>query len=98
MTAIRLLGETKDTVTLSRTDWTTLLDELEDAADLAAVRSRKAHEAAAGVDQARRDYLTGEEAGRLLDWERPVKVWREKRGLFGPKDQKFPLLPLIFLL
>lgn len=81
MTPIRLLDETEDTVTLSRRDWSALLEELEDAADLAAVRSRKAHEEAVGVDLARRDYLTGEEAGRLLDGESPVKLWREKRGL-----------------
>jgi mRNA interferase RelE/StbE len=34
-----------------------------------------------GKDAARRDYLTGDEVRRLLDWESPVKVWREKRGL-----------------
>lgn len=46
-----------------------------------AVRARKAREAAVGVEVARRDYLTGEEAMRLLDGESPVKIWREKRGL-----------------
>ncbi len=81
MTAIRLLGETENTVTLSRADWNTLLEEADNAADLAAVRSRNAHEAAVGVDQARRDYLTGEEAARLLDGESPVRIWREKRDM-----------------
>lgn len=81
MTEIRPLAETAETVTLSRSDWTRLLAEREDAQDIEAVRARHAHEAALGVDAARRDYLTAEEAARLLDGESPVKVWREKRGL-----------------
>ena len=81
MTEIRVLAETEDTVTLSRTVWTALLAELEDVEDLAAIRSRQAYEAAVGVDAARRDYLTGEEAARLLDGESPVRVWRRKRDL-----------------
>ena len=81
MTEIRLLAETAETVTLSRSDWTKLLAEREDAQDIEAVRARNAHEAALSVDAARRDYLTGEEAARLLDGESPVKIWREKRGL-----------------
>ena len=81
MTEIRPLAETAETVTLSRSDWTRLLAEREDAQDIGAVRARNAHEAALGVDAARRGYLSGEEAARLLDGESPVRVWREKRGL-----------------
>ncbi len=81
MTEIRPLAETAETVTLSRSDWTRLLAEREDAQDIEALRARHAHEAVLGVDAARRDYLTAEEAARLLDGESPVKVWREKRGL-----------------
>jgi ribosome-binding protein aMBF1 (putative translation factor) len=75
------IKESKDTITLSRSDWDALIESLEDADDLAAVNARRAHEAAVGKDAARRDYLTGDEIGRLLDWESPVRIWREKRGL-----------------
>ena len=47
----------------------------------ATVADRFAHEEKAGKEVARRDYLTGDELGRILDDEIPVKVWREKRGL-----------------
>lgn len=75
------LRESRDTVTLRRADWEALVDLLEDAEDVAAVAARRAQEAVAGRDVARRDYLTGDEVRRLLDWESPLKLWREKRGL-----------------
>jgi|SRR5579871_3427109 len=81
MNAIKILGQTKDTVTISREDWTALLNELEDVEDRAAVRKRRSEEAAVGKQIARRDYLTGQEAMRLLQGESPVRVWREKRGM-----------------
>ncbi len=80
MNAVKILRETQDTVTVSRGDWTQLLRELEDAQDRAAVVERRRHEAATGKEAARRNYLSGREARRLLDGESPVKVWREKRG------------------
>ena len=81
MSGVKILTETRDTVTVSRGDWTRLLSELEDALDRAAVVERRREEAAKGVQAARRNYLTAREARRLLDGESPVKVWREKRGL-----------------
>ena len=75
------IRETTETITLSRSDWDTLVESLEDAEDLAAVNARRTHEAAIGREAARRDYLTGNEMQRLLDWESPVRIWREKRGL-----------------
>jgi len=80
MNGVKILSETRDSVTVSRGDWTHLLSELEDALDRAAVVERRRHEAAKGVLAARRNYLTAREARRLLDGESPVKVWREKRG------------------
>lgn len=74
------IRESRQTVTLNRSDWDTLIERLEDAEDAAAVVARKAQEATGGVDATRRDYLTGDELRRLLDWESPVRVWREKRG------------------
>jgi DNA-binding XRE family transcriptional regulator len=80
MNGVKVLSETRDTVTVSRGDWTQLLSELEEAQDRAAVAERRRHEAAKGVQAARRNYLTAREARRLLEGESPVKVWREKRG------------------
>jgi transcriptional regulator with XRE-family HTH domain len=81
MNAIKILAETKDTVTVSREDLKRLMAALEDAEDRAAVAERHAHERTIGKDLARQSYLTGDEARRLLDGENPVRVWREKRGL-----------------
>ena len=80
MNAVKILSETPDTVTVRRGDWTRLLSELEEAQDRAAVVERRRHEAVAGKEAARRNYLTARDARRLLDGESPVKVWREKRG------------------
>jgi len=81
MSVIKILAETADTVTVSRRDWASLLAELEDAEDRAAIRSRRAQESVLGKAAARQNYLTIEEARRLLEGERPLRVWREKRGL-----------------
>lgn len=81
MSAIRILAETKDTVTISRQDWANLLAELEDIEDRAAVQARRAREATSGRTAERQDYLTGQEALRLLRGERAVRIWREKRGI-----------------
>lgn len=81
MNAIKILAETEDAVTVSKTDWLALLSELEDAQDRAAVSERRTHEKAAGKKSARRNYLSGEEARRLLNGESAIKVWREKRGI-----------------
>lgn len=75
------IKESKDTITISRSDWDALIDSLEDAEDLAAVNARRARDEAVGKGVARRDYMTGDEVRRLLDWESPLKIWREKRGL-----------------
>jgi DNA-binding XRE family transcriptional regulator len=80
MNGVRILSETRDAVTISRDDWTHLLSELEDALDRGAVAERRRREAGKGRQAARRNYLTGREARRLLAGESPVKVWREKRG------------------
>jgi DNA-binding XRE family transcriptional regulator len=82
MNAIKLLAETEDTVTISRADLETLVQAAEDAEDIAAVRMRRRHEESlGGYEMARANYLTGEEAKRILAGESPVRIWREKRGL-----------------
>ncbi|HVH79863.1 MAG TPA: helix-turn-helix transcriptional regulator, partial [Stellaceae bacterium] len=81
MSAIKILEETDDTVTVRREDWLGLLEALEDAEDRAAITERRARERLLGEESARADYLTADEAIRLLDGENPLKIWREKRGL-----------------
>jgi transcriptional regulator with XRE-family HTH domain len=81
MTLITPIAETTDTVTLRREDWEALLDQIEDLQDTAAVAAHRAHVALVGKDVAEAGYLTISEMRRLLDWESPVKVWRERRGL-----------------
>ena len=78
---MRIIAESTDTVTISRDDWEALQDELQELQDCAAVAERRAYERLVGKENARRDYLTGDEAIRLLNGESPLKVWREKRGL-----------------
>ena len=81
MSAIKIISETQDSVTISRADWRRLLAELEDAEDRAAVTARRTQEKLVGKDAARRDYLTADEARQLLDGINPLRLWREKRGL-----------------
>jgi DNA-binding XRE family transcriptional regulator len=81
MNTIKILAETKHTVTVKRDDLAKLMSELEDAEDRAVVADRRAREKAVGKEAARRSYLTGAEARRLLEGENPVRIWREKRGL-----------------
>lgn len=78
---IRVLAETSDTVTIGRSDFEALISAAEDAEDLAALTEHDAEETRIGRTIARRDYLTADEAERLLDGENPIRVWRDKRGL-----------------
>src|SRR3954447_9896714 len=81
MNAIRLLAETSDTVTISRSDLDALIDAAENAEDIASVRAWKAYVAAVGRDAAIANSYTGAKAKRLLDGESPVRIWREKRDM-----------------
>jgi transcriptional regulator with XRE-family HTH domain len=81
MTLITPIAETADTVTLRRADWEALLDRIEDLQDTVAVAAHRAHVALVGKDVAEAGYLSIMELRRLLNWESPVKIWREKRGL-----------------
>ena len=78
---VRILAETGDTVTIGRSDFDALLQAAEDAEDLVALAAHDAEEARLGREAARLDYLTADEAERLLDGDSPVKVWRNKRKL-----------------
>lgn len=70
-----------DTVTLSRAEYETLVERLEDAEDLATVAVAEARETALGKEKAWADYLPVELVKALLDGEHPVRVWRRHRGL-----------------
>ncbi|MEO5373710.1 MAG: helix-turn-helix domain-containing protein [Alphaproteobacteria bacterium] len=71
---IRPISETPETVTLSRADYEALLDQIEDAADIALMQAAEARGMTA-------DALSDDALGRLIDGESPVRVWREHRGL-----------------
>ena len=70
-----------DTVTLTRADYDALLQQIEDAEDLAAVAAAEAREAILGKEAARADYLPIELVERLSAGEHPIRVWRAHRGL-----------------
>jgi hypothetical protein len=67
MNVVKILHETRDTVTVRRSDWTRLLSELESAQDRSVVAQRRRREAAMGREAVRRHYLTAQEARHLLD-------------------------------
>src|SRR4051812_27580841 len=70
-----------DIVTPTRAEYEALLEELEDAQDLAAVAAAQAREAARGKEAAWADYLPIELVNRLFAGAHPFAVWREHRGL-----------------
>ena len=70
-----------DTVTLTRAEYEALLQQIEDAEDLAAVAAAEAREAVLGKEAARADYLPIELVERLIAGEHPIRVWRAHRGL-----------------
>jgi DNA-binding XRE family transcriptional regulator len=70
-----------DIVTLTRADYDALLQQIEDAEDLAAVVAAEAREAILGKEAARADYLPIELVERLSAGEHPIRVWRAHRGL-----------------
>lgn len=73
---IRPLAETDDTITVSRADWDTLqelLEDLEDVQDLKEIDRR----VAAGETEE----IPWEVAKVLLDGENPVRVWRRHRQM-----------------
>ena len=68
------IARTKDTVTLSRADWETIVDHLDDASDRSALRMSMAR---GDEDEA----LPAALYRRILKGEHPLRVWREHRGL-----------------
>jgi len=72
---IRPIAETSDTVTLRRADFEALAELVEDARDVADIDA-----VAARIAAGETEVFPFELAGRLLDGEHPVKVFREHRG------------------
>jgi len=74
---IKIIAETKATVTLRRKDFRALIEAAEDRLDLAAVQAHRAHERHVGWIAARRSYLTRVEAQRLIcaNLSRPRRGW-----------------------
>ena len=84
MNAIHPIAQTDDTVTLRRADFEMMLDAVEDAEDIMALRTAAAHETEVGTAAARADHLPVDLVVRLLAGEHPVRVWRQQRDL-SPK-------------
>ena len=78
MNEIRPLNETAESVTLSRSDYEAIQEELEDALDRAAVLEDCLLDQ---KPQEHRYLLTMDETMRILDGGNPISVWREKRGM-----------------
>jgi predicted RNase H-like nuclease (RuvC/YqgF family) len=78
MNQVRPISETAESVTLSRTDFEALQEELEDAADRIAVLEDSIIDMKPDLNKY---LLTMDETMRIIDGEHPIKVWREKRGM-----------------
>jgi DNA-binding XRE family transcriptional regulator len=74
------IAEDTETVTLRRADYESLIGNLEDAIDGAALKSLGERLRMSEAD-ALADYLSGERVERLVAGENPVRIWREHRGL-----------------
>jgi lambda repressor-like predicted transcriptional regulator len=71
----------RDTVTLARADYESLLERIENAEDRATLAAAEAREKALGKDAGRKDALPGKLVDALLAGTHPVRVWRKHRGL-----------------
>ena len=81
MKTIHPIAQTDDTVTLGRADFEMMLEAVEDAEDIIALRTADAREKEVGKDAARADHLPVDLTMRLMDGEHPVRIWREHRRL-----------------
>jgi DNA-binding XRE family transcriptional regulator len=70
-----------DTVTLSRAEYESLLDRIEDAEDKAAIDRLEGRIAKMGFTAATKDYLPIQLVERLIAGEHPIRVWRAYRGM-----------------
>jgi hypothetical protein len=82
MNQIKPLGETPETVTLSRPDFDSLIEGVEDAEDRVAILEDCLLDM---QPEQHRYLLTLAETMRIIDGENPIKVWREKRGMTLPQ-------------
>lgn len=71
----------KDTVTVSRAAWEALVEQLEDAADLATVAANDARRAAIGEDAFRRECVTADELLQMLDGTSPITIHRRRANM-----------------
>jgi len=81
MNVIHPIAQTEDTVTLRRSDFEMMLEAVEDAEDIVALRTAEAREKEIGKEAARADHLPADLVMRLIAGEHPVRVWRERRGM-----------------
>jgi DNA-binding XRE family transcriptional regulator len=72
---------TDETVTLSRAEYESLLDRVEEAEDILALDRLEARLARGGAEEALADYLPIELVKRLSAGEHPIRIWRAHRGM-----------------
>jgi len=70
-----------ETIVLTRSEYDALIEEIEDAEDLAVLLEAEAREGRVGEAAVRADYLPLALVARLVEGESPVRIWREHRGL-----------------
>ncbi|GBQ89314.1 helix-turn-helix domain-containing protein [Asaia krungthepensis] len=75
MGEVRIISETADTVTVSRSDWEAILDRLDDQRDRARIAQSEARPKT-GVT-----YTAEENRRMVLDDVSPVRILRERQGM-----------------
>ena len=95
MNAIHPIAQTDDTVTLRRADFEMMLEAVEDAEDILALRSAEAREKAIGTEAARVDYLPVELVMRLMTGDHPVEdvAFSKKLGIFASQAKWYRNVP-----
>ena len=86
-----------DMITIPKAEYEALLDRLEDAEDMQAVRAFDARVAAVGWEETTKNFLPAELAWRVLDGEHPIRIWREHRGLTATALAKHAGIPQSYL-
>jgi len=86
-----------DTITLTRAEYDSLIERLEDAEDARTIEAFNARVAAVGFAEATKDYLPADLVWRLLDGEHPLRIWREHRNLTGNRLAELSGVPQSYI-
>ena len=81
-----------DSVTLTRAEYESLIEELEDLRDI-----RAAQNAEARIASGESEYLSIDMVEQLASYSHPVRVWREYRSLTAPQLAAIAGIPQSYL-